>query len=160
MKIGLISDTHGHLPADVFKVFKGVDHIMHAGDIGDPSVIKELEAIAPVSAIYGNIDTWPIVSSYPVMQTTNIESYIFCLIHDIVSVKQFRFELFKKNISPDIVVYGHTHKPSHEYYQNILFINPGSASRPKASKRGSVATLTLTKNKSMCVPEFFDISWR
>ena len=160
MKIGLISDTHGHLPADVFKVFRDVDLIMHAGDIGDIAVIKELEAIAPVSAIYGNIDTWPIVSSYPIMQTTKIESYIFYLIHDIVNVKHFRFELFKKNISPDIVVYGHTHIPSHKYYQNILFINPGSASRPKANKKGSVATLILTKNKSLCIPECFDISWR
>ena len=160
MKIGLISDTHGHLPADVFKVFKDVDHIMHAGDIGDPTVIKELEAIAPVSAIYGNIDTWPIVSSFPIMQITKIKSYTFCLIHDIVSVKHFRFELLKKSLSPDFVVYGHTHIPSHKYYQNTLFINPGSASRPKANKKGSVAILVLTKKKSLCVPEYFDISWR
>ncbi len=160
MNIGLISDTHGHIPSDVFKVFKDVDHILHAGDIGDPSVITELETIAPVSAIYGNIDTWPIVSTYPLMQTIELNSYTFCLIHDIVSIKKFRFELFKKNLAPDVVLYGHTHLPHYEYFQNILFINPGSASRPKGSKKGSLAIVNLSEEKSKMVPEFFDISWR
>ena len=160
MKIGLISDTHGQLPADVLKVFNGVSHILHAGDIGDIAIITELETIAPVSAIYGNIDTWPIVTTYPMMLVTQINSYIFCLVHDMVSTKSFRFELFKKNISPDIVVHGHTHIAGHEYYQNILFINPGSASRPKLSKKGSVVILTLTEDKLQCKPEYYDISWR
>jgi putative phosphoesterase len=160
MIIGLISDTHGSLPAAVFDVFKDVDQILHAGDIGDPSVITELETIAPVSAIYGNIDTWPIVSRYPLSQTVKFQSYSFYLIHEVHSIKYFRFELFKKNLKPDIVVYGHTHIPAHEYYQDVLFINPGSASRPKLSKKGSLAKIELTKDKSLCTPEFFEISWR
>ena len=160
MNIGLISDTHGTLPAAVFDVFNDVDHIIHAGDIGDLSIISELETIAPVNAIYGNIDTWPIISRFPLTQTIEINSYVFYIIHEVVNIKLIRFELFKKNLTPDIVIYGHTHIPGHEYYQNILFINPGSASRPKMSKKGSLAKIKLTKDKSLCTPEFFEISWR
>ena len=90
MNIGLISDTHGSLPAAVFDVFNDVDQIIHAGDIGDPSVISELETIAPVNAIYGNIDTWPIVSRYPLTQTIEIDSYLFYLVHEVVNIKLFQ----------------------------------------------------------------------
>ena len=159
MKAGIISDTHGHLPADVFKVFTNVDHILHAGDIGDSDIITELESIAPVNAVYGNIDTWPVVTRYPRMEMLNLSGCSICLIHDIVNFKYFRFELFKKNLSPDIVIYGHTHIPAHEYYQKILFINPGSASRPKGSKRGSVCVLKIEQG-SFSEPEYHNISWR
>jgi putative phosphoesterase len=159
MNIGIISDTHGHLPADVFKVFKDVNHILHAGDIGDPNIIIQLESIAPVSAVYGNIDTWPIVTNYPRMEILNLADCSICLVHDIVSFKYFRFELFKMNLIPDIVVYGHTHIPGYEYYQKILFLNPGSASRPKGSKKGSVCLIKMNKG-SISEPEFHNISWR
>ena len=145
---------------DVFNAFDGVDHIMHAGDIGDPAIITELESIAPVTAIYGNIDTWPIISTYPLMQTTEIQKHKILLIHEITNIKSFRFELFKKKFDPEIVVYGHTHIPGHEFYQNVLFINPGSASRPKGSKQGSVAILNLVENNPEINPEYFEISWR
>ena len=159
MLLGIISDTHGHLPADVFNAFKDVNLIFHAGDIGDENVITELNSIAPVEAVYGNIDTWPVVSKYQRLLLKSVDSVSICLIHDIVSIKYFQFELFKKNITPDIVISGHTHLSGFEYYRNILYINPGSASRPKQSKRGSVALIRL-EDGQIGKPEFREINWR
>ncbi|MBD3223846.1 MAG: metallophosphoesterase, partial [Caldithrix sp.] len=62
IKIGLISDTHNRLPAEVFETFAGVDFIVHAGDIGDREIIVDLQSLAPVTAVYGNIDTFPITT--------------------------------------------------------------------------------------------------
>lgn len=159
MLIGLISDTHGHLPADVSRVFNNVDYILHAGDIGDDNIITELRTLAPVDAVYGNIDTWPVVSNYHRLIFIPFGPVSVCLIHDIVSVKYFQFELFKKNITPGIVVSGHTHIPGFEYFHNTLYINPGSASRPKHSKLGSVALINID-GETVGTPEFIDINWR
>ena len=159
MLIGIISDTHSHLPADVFKEFSNVDIIFHAGDIGDDNIITELGTLAPVEAVYGNIDTWPVVSKYQRLLFKSIDSVSICLIHDIVSIKYFQFELFKKNIKPDIVISGHTHIPGFEYFNNILYINPGSASRPKQNKLGSVALINI-EGGQIAKPEFRDINWR
>jgi len=159
MVIGLISDTHGHLPAAVFDVFKNVDHILHAGDIGKEEIIFALKTIAPVNAVYGNIDSWPVVSKYPRMEMIDLASKSFCLIHDIVNIKYFRFELFKKKQAPDIVVYGHTHISGHEFHQQILYINPGSASRPKKSKKGCVALIKI-ESDIVSEPEYIEINWR
>ncbi len=63
MKIGVISDNHGHMHPKVYDLFQGVDHILHAGDIGSEEIIISLEAMAPVQAVWGNIDTFPIVES-------------------------------------------------------------------------------------------------
>ncbi len=65
MNIGVISDTHGKVPSEIFKIFEGVDQIWHAGDIGNLDVIIELETIAPVIAVHGNMDQLPIVSKFP-----------------------------------------------------------------------------------------------
>ena len=76
MRIGILSDTHGSLPHEVFNIFNGIDYIFHAGDIGDISIIRDLEALCPVFAIYGNIDSWPIISYYPSMLIKEISSKI------------------------------------------------------------------------------------
>jgi putative phosphoesterase len=96
MRIGIISDTHGHLPAQVFSIFKRVDYIFHAGDIGNQSIISDLEILCPVFAVYGNIDTWPVVSKYPSFLLKELNSKLIYLTHDIVSIKLHRYELFKK----------------------------------------------------------------
>jgi putative phosphoesterase len=143
MKIGIISDTHGILPESIFDIFKGVDQIFHAGDIGSQDVIQGLEIIAPVSAVYGNVDTWPLVVNYRDMIVTELEGRRICLIHDIVKPKYFSFQLFKKNIGVDIVISGHTHVISYEMFRGISYINPGSAVKPRGRKFGTVAILDL-----------------
>lgn len=149
-RIGLISDTHGVLPAEIFTFFDGVDLILHAGDIGKEAVITELFAIAPVRAVYGNTDHFPIVSHYKRIEFLEIEGIRICLTHIIGSPKSFSFELFKMNKNVDVVVFGHTHKALQTKFEKILFVNPGSASQPRYSKTRSVAILEI-KNKKINV---------
>jgi putative phosphoesterase len=158
MKIGIISDTHGSLPAVIFQIFEGVGHIFHAGDIGDESIIKKLETICPVSAIHGNIDPWPIPSLYPNILITDIEGKKIVMKHDIVDIKEYSYELFKKHLQPDIVIYGHTHKPHSARYRNIHYINPGSVAKPRFGDLGSVMVLELNSDE-IYQPEikFFEI---
>jgi putative phosphoesterase len=146
MQIGIISDTHGKLPLGVLDIFNRVNYIFHAGDIGDPDIIRKLENICPVYAIYGNIDTYPVISKYTRTLTKTISSKEIYLVHNIVNIRYHRYELFKKGLSPDIVIYGHTHKPDYQIYQNTVYINPGSASNPKEKEEGTVAVMDLDKN--------------
>jgi len=143
MKLGIIADTHGYLPPAVFKIFANVDCILHAGDIGSNDIVDELEILAPVYAIYGNIDTWPIVSRFSQTLVTDFEDLVFYLIHHIISEKFVRYELFRKKLKPDVIVYGHTHNPDVSTHNDILFINPGSTSKPKKNEKGSVIVLDL-----------------
>ena len=148
MQIGILSDTHGKLPTAVLKIFNNVQHIFHAGDIGDISIIHELETICPVSAIHGNIDPWPIPNLYPNILVTSISGLQIVMKHDIVAFKEYSYELFKKRIQPDIVIYGHTHQPMATYYRNIYYINPGSTTKPRSGYKSSVVILTIDSNDS------------
>ena len=156
MKIGIISDTHGILPDSVFDVFKDVDHIFHAGDIGNQEVIQGLEIIAKVHTVYGNIDTWPLVVRYPDLFVTTIENKRICLVHDNVKPKYFSYQLFRKDIDVDIVIYGHTHAPEVEFFRKVLYINPGSATKPRGRPYGTVAILDL--NKIPLKPVFIELN--
>ncbi len=149
-RIGLISDTHGSLAAEVFDLFAGVDLIAHAGDVGNEEVLFELKTIAPVRAVYGNVDSFPIRGKYPRVDFFEFAGKHFCLTHIIGSQKSFAFELFKMNKKVDVVVYGHTHKAEQTEFEQILFVNPGSASQPRYSPKRSVAVLEI-KGKQLAV---------
>jgi hypothetical protein len=118
--VGVISDTHGFLRPEAIAALRGSDHILHAGDIGSPEILKELEQIAPVSAIRGNIDVEPWTKAIPVTRTVELGGVSLYLIHN-------RAEL--KRVPPGIaaVIFGHSHQPLIEQRQGILFFNPGSA---------------------------------
>ena len=137
MKIGIISDTHGHVPNAVHDAFNGVDHILHAGDVGTMDVITELETIAPVSAVRGNVD-YAIQLPQTRVQTFFGQKF---LVHHIVDLP-FPSQLVCAAIAdeqPDLVVFGHTHMPCNEQHNGVLFLNPGSASNPRGSSAPSVA---------------------
>ena len=155
MKIGLISDTHGILPERIFDIFKDVKHIYHAGDIGAPEVIQGLEIICPVHAVYGNIDTWPVTIYHPHILVHQIQNQKVCVYHDIIKPKYFSYQLFKKNIDADIVVSGHTHVAGYEVFRNVLYINPGSASKPRDRKWGTVVLLNI--DEEPLNPEIIEI---
>lgn len=155
MRFGIIADTHGHLPAQVFSLFGSVDYIFHAGDIGSPDIIRELETICPVYAVHGNIDSGPARSLYPDILVKRIHSKTIYLIHDIISIHHLTYSLFTKNISPHIIIHGHTHKPGYQIFKHILFINPGSSSRPKGKDGSSVALLDF--NRRPLLPEIITI---
>ena len=143
MILGIISDTHGYLPPAVLKHLGPVDGILHAGDIGDPRVIHELEIIAPVYAISGNIDSGAVLRDFPPTRVIELGGYTFFLIHDIVTEKFVRYELFRKRIKPHIIVHGHTHLPDLKQHGEILFINPGSVSKPKQNQKGTIVLLKM-----------------
>ena len=155
MKIGLISDTHGRLAPEVFEIFNDVELILHAGDIGNEQIIIELSAIAPVKAVYGNSDHFPLVSHYKRIDFFKLGKFCACLTHIVSSPKSFAFQLFKMDKCVDFVVYGHTHRAEQSRFKDILFVNPGSASLPRYGKRKSVALMEISDDNIMVDFKFF-----
>lgn len=139
MKIGLISDTHGYLDPRVEKIFAGVDHILHAGDIGPDLIIAELSAIAPVTAVLGNNDDSP---SFRLTETVELGGKKF-LLHHIVTPRELHSDLKARfaRERPDAVIFGHSHKPFNEIIGGIHFLNPGYAGKPRFNQPRSVAVL-------------------
>jgi putative phosphoesterase len=140
IKIGVISDTHGHLDPAIPALFAGVDHILHGGDIGLPWLILELEAIAPVTAVLGNTD-----SGLEFKETEIIElNRRKFLVHHIVDVTHPADKIKRRIIreNPDVVVFGHTHKRHCEAVGQTLYFNPGYAGKQRFSLPRSVAILT------------------
>src|SRR5215470_17527188 len=120
--VGVVSDTHGLLRPEIFKIFKSVDLIIHAGDIGKPEVLEQLRGIAPAIAVRGNNDKDVWAKQIPVTQITEIGGVRIYVIHDL---KEMDPEIPRSNFQ--IVVSGHSHKPSIQLCDGILFLNPGSA---------------------------------
>jgi uncharacterized protein len=144
MKLGIISDTHGFLDPRVGKIFAGVDHILHAGDIGFASIILELQFIAPVTAVIGNSD-----GDIGFRETEIVElAQKKFLVHHIVNPRALseKVEAGIKRERPDVVVFGHTHKKFSETVNGILFFNPGYAGKPKSGAERSVAILHCDEN--------------
>ncbi len=141
MKIGLISDTHGYLDPRVPEIFAGVEHILHAGDIGYASIILELERIAPVTAVLGNNDFG---MHYQETEVVELGGCKF-LVHHIVEPKRLEGSLKSriKHASPQVVMFGHTHKPFNEVIDGIHFLNPGYAGKQRFKQERSVAILHL-----------------
>lgn len=153
MKIGVISDTHGFLDPRVEKIFAGVSHILHAGDIGYASIILELQFIAPVTAVLGNTDG---DIGFRLTETVELAQQKF-LVHHIVSPRELS-ETVAARITkdrPDVVVFGHTHKQFFETVNGVLFFNPGYAGKPKSGAERSVAILHLDGKEIR--PEFFPL---
>ena len=139
MKIGVISDTHGFLDPRVEKIFAGVDHILHAGDIGSPMIELELKFIAPVTLVLGNNDP---DLTFKETEVVTLAGKKF-LLHHIVNPRDLSEKMAAriKRDRPDVVVFGHTHKNFLETVNGVLFFNPGYAGKPKFGAERSVAIL-------------------
>ena len=140
MRIGILSDTHGHLDPAIREIFKGVDHILHARDFGFASIVLELEDIAPVTAVLGNADDPG--TGFKETEAVQLGGRTFVL-HHVVDPARLseRMQLACLHHSPDVIVYGHTHRAHHEVRDGRLFLNPGYAGRRKGDERRSVAIL-------------------
>ncbi len=121
-RIGLISDTHGLVRPEALKALEGVELIVHAGDIGKPEVLDRLQAIAPLAAIKGNNDTAPWARRIPEILDLHVKDRTLRVIHN---VRDSEPNLRAAGI--DVVISGHSHKPSVQTRDNVLFVNPGSA---------------------------------
>ena len=140
MKIGVISDTHNFLDPRIRSLFKGVSHILHGGDIGQPRILLELEEIAPVTAVAGNTDETAF--NYPETDIIELGGQKF-LVHHIVDPRNLS-EVVRRRISrekPEVVVFGHTHKPFAERMGGILYFNPGYAGKARFGMERTVALL-------------------
>src|SRR5215470_9284590 len=118
--IGVISDTHGLLRPEVHEVFQGVSLILHAGDVGSAEVLDSLKKIAPVVAVRGNNDTGAWAKRIPEIETVSVGSLLIHLIHDLKTMKGAAADY-------DVIISGHSHKPSVDRRDGVLFLNPGSA---------------------------------
>ena len=145
MKLGLISDTHDYLDPRIGKIFAGVDHILHAGDVGRSLLIVELEQIAPVTAVTGNTD-----DGLPLRETelVTLGGKKF-LIHHIVTpgVGSPRIDRRLREDAPDVLMFGHTHKPFVQQVGSILYFNPGYAGRQRFDLPRSVAVMEIQRGK-------------
>lgn len=161
--VGLISDTHiparaKNIPQEVFKVFEKVDFIVHAGDLVQLSVIDQLEELAPVLAVYGNMDGPEVCGALPKVNSLKIFDWKIGVMHDpgaLFGMGKMR-EIAKKN-ELNVLVYGHTHNSCIKWEGNILYINPGSPTNPIPPfiVKPSVALLRITKEK--IIPEIVQI---
>lgn len=141
MVIGIVSDTHGVLPPAAARALRGVEHILHAGDVGAEAVLRDLETIAPVTAVAGNCDRWRGVESLPAVATVTLGGVRFLLIHDICDLREVPD-------SVDVVVCGHTHRPREERRGRTLVVNPGSATQRRAMPCPTVGRLTISGQES------------
>lgn len=122
MKIGVISDTHGLLRPEAVAALEGVDAILHAGDVGDPGILETLAAIAPLTAIRGNIDRTGPCAELPAIELVELGGVSVYMLHD-------RHELDLDPVAAGIaaVISGHSHQPLIEWKKDVLYFNPGSA---------------------------------
>ncbi|MCL2503271.1 MAG: metallophosphatase family protein [Coriobacteriia bacterium] len=143
-RIGLISDTHGFLDPRVMAAFRGVDRILHAGDIGRPHVLWELQALAPTDAVLGNTDSAICVGEdLPLMRHLPICGVDIVLVHD----QRNASAALQAVGAADAVVFGHSHRAVVAHDDGLLWINPGSATRPRGNEpRESVAVLELAED--------------
>ena len=131
MKVGLISDTHGILRAEVWDHFAGVDHILHAGDIGPASILTELKAIASVTAVWGNTDDWDIRGRVPEMAHTEIGGVRVVVLHGHQLGSPTAAKAAAAFPDAGLVLFGHSHRPGIERVGAVLAVNPGSAGPPR-----------------------------
>jgi hypothetical protein len=141
-RIGVVSDTHGLLRPEVLEKLQGVDHILHAGDVGDAAILEALRAIAPTTAIRGNIDTRGPCSHLPATETVEIAGCLFYMLHD-----RHARDLNPEAAGIAAVISGHSHQPVISWERGVLFFNPGSAGPRRFSLPVTVGEIRIAGRK-------------
>jgi putative phosphoesterase len=137
--VGLISDTHGLLRPQAIEALRGNDFIIHAGDVGDPDILRQLTAIAPVTAVRGNVDTEPWARVLPQTAVLAVGEALIYVVHDILDL-----DVDPAAAGFHAVVSGHSHRPAEEVRGGVLYINPGSAGPRRFKLPISVGELFVT----------------
>jgi len=136
--IGVISDTHGLLRPEALDALRGATHILHAGDVGDITILEALRAIAPVTAIRGNIDTHGPTAQLPPSEAIELEGRLIYMLHSLAGL-----DLKPEAAGITVVISGHSHKPKIEPRNGVLYLNPGSAGPRRFKLPITVAHLYL-----------------
>ena len=139
MKIGVISDTHGLLRPEAIAALRGVDHILHAGDVGNATILVELRRIAPLTAIRGNIDRSGPCAQLPAIELVELSGRSIYMLHDVHAL-----DLDSVAAGIQVVISGHSHKPLIDWKKGVLYFNPGSAGPRRFSLPISVGFLELS----------------
>jgi putative phosphoesterase len=140
--IGVISDTHGLLRPEALHALKGSDYIVHAGDIGDPAILRPLREIAPVTAVRGNVDREPWAKRIPLTAALEVGEVLLYVLHKLEDL-----DLKPEAAGFSAVIYGHSHTPKQEVTAGVLYFNPGSAGPRRFRLPISVGKLGIAGKK-------------
>jgi len=140
--IGVISDTHGLLRPEAIQALIGADHILHAGDVGDPLILDKLRWIAPLTAIRGNVDTAGVCAALPATEAVELGVRLFYLVHSVHDL-----DLDPKAAGVAVVVSGHSHRAEVQQRQDVLYLNPGSAGPRRFDLPVTLAKVNLADGK-------------
>jgi len=142
MEIGVISDTHGLFRPEAVEALRRSDCIIHAGDVGDPTILEQLAQIAPVTAVRGNVDKGAWARRFPESNVLEVEGICIYVLHEID-----RLDLKPEAAGFGVVTYGHSHVPKQETKNGVLYFNPGSAGPKRFSLPISLGRLIIENGK-------------
>jgi putative phosphoesterase len=148
MLIGVISDTHGLMRPEALAALHGVEHILHAGDVGDIAVLDRLREIAPVTAIRGNVDVSGPCAQLPATDVAELGDKLFYLVHSVHDL-----DINPVSAGVAMVVSGHSHKASVQVRDGVVFFNPGSAGPRRFSLPVTVGFVTVEEGVEASVVE-------
>lgn len=138
LRIGVISDTHGLLRPEALAQLQGCGHIIHGGDIGNPSILEQLAAIAPLTVVRGNNDNAPWAHTIPDAARLDVEGISIYVVHNIATL-----DIDPVAAGIDVLVSGHSHCPTKQLHGGILYLNPGSAGPRRFKLPVSVAEILV-----------------
>jgi len=144
MKLGILSDTHGLLRPEVIPALRDVDQILHLGDVGKPSVLRELEKIAPVTAVRGNVDREGECAKLPETEVVLVENHYIYMLHDLKTI-----HLDPAAAKFAAVLHGHTHVPNCHHKKGVLYFNPGSCGPRRFELPVTVGLITVTPDEEL-----------
>jgi uncharacterized protein len=153
MKIGVISDTHNFFDPKIPRLFAGVEHILHAGDIGSAFIKHQLDQIAPVTAVAGNTDSMLVFNETEVFELGRRKFLLQHIVDPRTPVELLQHRIIHEK--PDVVVFGHTHKPFNEMIHGILYFNPGYAGDTRPGIERTIAILHFVRHEIR--PEFLPL---
>lgn len=140
--IGVISDTHGLLRPEAVAELADVDHILHAGDIGDAAILERLRSLAPLTAIRGNVDVAGPCAELAATDVVELAGRLFYLVHAIADL-----DIEPRAAGIAVVIYGHSHQPAMEKRAGVLYLNPGSAGPRRFNLPVTLAKVQITGEK-------------
>jgi len=144
VRLGVIADTHGLLRPEVLEVFAAVDHILHGGDVGKWEVVSDLEALAPVTAVYGNVDGAEVRARLPQIAAVRLDGFDIVVTHGDQFGSPTPAKLVAAFPKAEIIVFGHTHRPLLELVdRTVTVMNPGGAGAPRFGLGPSVGIMEL-----------------
>ena len=141
MLVGVISDTHGLLRPEAVAALKEVEHILHAGDVGDAEILDRLAHIAPVTAIRGNVDRSGRCGRLPETELVELDGHSIYMLHDRMAL-----DLDPVAAGIGAVIFGHSHQPAIEWVKRVLYFNPGSAGPRRFSLPVSLGFLEISES--------------